>query len=160
MVPVGDQVFLAAVDDPEIGRELYGIRGDPPPPGEGWLKNLSTRGRVGTGDEAMIAGFIVKGGRLPVLIRGIGPSLAAFGILGVMNDPQLQLYSGATPIASNDDWRDSQEAEILATGKAPGDNRESAIVIELDEGAYTAIMTGVGGTTGIGLVEINDLLPK
>jgi hypothetical protein len=108
----------------------------------------------------MIAGFIVKGGRMPVLIRGIGPSLAAFGIPGLINDPQLQLFSGSTLIATNDDWRDTQEAEILATAKAPGDNRESAIVIELDEGAYTAIMTGVGGTTGVGLVEINDLLDR
>jgi hypothetical protein len=119
------------------------------------LSNVSTRGLVLTGNNVMIGGFIVTGTTpLNVLIRARGPSLAAFGVPGVLLDPVLNLYSGQTVIASNDNWGSaSNAAAISASGLAPTDSREAAILITLNPGAYTAIVTGAGGTTGVAIVE-------
>ncbi|MEY2490343.1 MAG: hypothetical protein QOC70_2285 [Verrucomicrobiota bacterium] len=121
--------------------------------------NIATRVFVDTGERVPIAGFIVAG-NVPkrVLIRGIGPSLAMNGVPGPLADPTLTLF-GATgnQLQMNDNWRDSQEAEIMATGLAPQNNLESAIVITLSPGSYTAILAGQNGTTGNGLVEVYDL---
>jgi hypothetical protein len=87
----------------------------------------------------------------------LGPTLGGFGVPNTLDDPFLQIFSGATEIASNDDWRDVQETEIEATGFAPGDLAEAGIVIELDEGPFTAIVSGVGGTTGNAIVEVFEL---
>ncbi len=124
------------------------------------LANISTRGKVATGDKVMIGGFIVSGEESAnVLIRAIGPSLAAAGVPGTLADPQLDLYDiQGTKINSNDNWRDSQQSEIEATGLAPADDHESAIRTTLAPGAYTAIVSGVGGTAGLGLVESYNLL--
>ena len=123
------------------------------------LGNISTRGFVGTGDDVMIGGTIIVGG-LParVLFRAIGPSLTNFGVPNALGDPVLELHDGnGQLVAANYNWRDDQEAEILATGIPPSNNLESAIVRDLPAGAYTAIVRGTNNTTGVALVEVYNL---
>ena len=121
--------------------------------------NISTRVLVGSGDDVAIAGFVVTGNEPKrVIIRAIGPSLRSAGISNALPDPMLELHdSRGAVIASNDNWKDTQEVEIRATGLAPADDRESAIVRALSPGAYTAIMRGKAGGSGIGLIEGYDL---
>jgi hypothetical protein len=125
------------------------------------LANISTRGFVATGDNVMIGGFIVGAsgtGQSKVIIRAIGPSLSAAGISGALQDPILELHNGAGAlIATNDNWRDTQQAEIQATHIPPTDIRESAIVRTLTPGNYTAIVRGKNGSAGVGLVELYAL---
>src|SRR5450432_631650 len=126
------------------------------------LINLSTRLRVLTGDNVLDAGFIVLGaGSKSVLIRGLGPSLADAGLMGTLADPTLELHSGATDaiIATNDNWKDTQQAAIESTGIPPAHDSESAMVVTVTQGAYTVIERGKNDTTGIGLVDIYDLAP-
>lgn len=125
------------------------------------FQNLSARAHVFTGEQILIAGFIIAGSEdKMVLIRGLGPSLAGFGIPGVLGDPTLSLYNqSATLIATNDNWKDSQQAQIEATGLAPPNDAEPAILASLAPGAYTAFLQGKGGTTGISLAEIYDVDP-
>jgi hypothetical protein len=115
--------------------------------------------RVQTGDNVGIGGFIISGS-VPkrVLIRAIGPSLTRYGITDPLIDPVLELHgpAGFTTVL-NDNWRDSQQAEIEATGIPPVNDLESAILRDLTPGAYTAIVRGNGGTSGVGLVEVYDL---
>jgi hypothetical protein len=120
--------------------------------------NISTRGKVLTDFDVMIGGFVI-GGSEPqtVVVRGIGPSLASFGISRPLSNPKLVLVSMAsqTAIASNDDWGSADNAAaIQSSGFAPSDPKESAIHITLQPGAYTAILSGVDGGTGTGLVEV------
>jgi hypothetical protein len=121
------------------------------------LLNISTRGRVGTGDDVLIGGFINRGGGRLVL-RAIGPSLGALGVPSPLADPVLTLkdINGVT-LATNDDWQSSQAADITATGLAPADNAESAILTSLAPGSYTAIVSGKGSATGIALVEVYQI---
>jgi hypothetical protein len=123
------------------------------------LKNISTRASVQTNQDVAIGGFIVTGsGPKRVLIRAIGPSLTAAGVSGALADPTLELHAaGGALIASNDNWRESQQSDIQATGIPPTDDAEAAIVATLNPGNYTAIMAGKNGGTGVGLVEIYDL---
>lgn len=121
------------------------------------LANISTRGFVQINDGAMIGGFIIGSGANSgtFLIRAIGPSLAAAGIPDPLVDPTLDLYdSQGTPVGSNDEWQSDQQAAIEATGLAPRDAHESAILADLLPGAYTAIVLGKDGTSGVGLVEV------
>jgi hypothetical protein len=128
------------------------------------LANISARATVGTGDQVLIAGFIVVGNpgqSRRVIVRGIGSSLKAGGvpIPGRLANPLIELHntSGAT-MAVNDDWRTgSQTVEIQSLGLAPGDDREAVLVATLPVGAYTAILRGANGSTGIGLVEVYDV---
>ena len=124
--------------------------------------NISTRVLVGSGDNVAIAGFIVAGSEAKnVIIRAMGPSLIGAGISNALQDPMLELHdSSGALIASNDNWKDTQQAEIQASGLAPADDRESAIVRTLSPGAYTAIVGGKDGTGGIGLIEGYDLGPS
>src|SRR5215210_1397579 len=117
--------------------------------------NISTRGFVGTGDNAMIAGFIIGAGENPlVVVRAIGPSLTSANIADPLLDPTIELHDGnGAVIAFNDNWRDTQGIALKATTLAPTDDREAAIVASLPPGNYTAIVRGVGDTTGIALVE-------
>jgi hypothetical protein len=121
--------------------------------------NLSTRMRVETGNNVGIGGFIITGSApKQVLLRAIGPSLAHFGVPNVLADPMLELHGpGAFVTVTNDNWRDTQEAEIQATGIPPTDDLESAIMVTLEPGAYTAIVQGRNNTSGVGLVEVYDL---
>jgi hypothetical protein len=117
--------------------------------------NIATRLFVGTGENVLIGGFIITGNaQKVVIIRAIGPSL---GIPGALQDPILTLNNSAGGIVSNDDWRGTQEQIIKNTQIPPVDDREAAIVIGLDPGNYTAILSGKDNTTGIGLVEVYDL---
>lgn len=128
-----------------------------PPPTQ--LLNISTRLRVRTGDDVLIGGFIVTGTEnKKVVVRGLGPSLAAQGVSGVLSNPVLELHgSTGELIASNDDWKDFQQDQIEATKIPPGNDREAALVANLPPAAYTAILNGKDGSTGIGLVEVYDL---
>jgi hypothetical protein len=128
-----------------------------PAPAPAEAQNISTRLRVETGDKLMIGGFIVTGNtQKKVVIRGMGPSLGS-GMTNLLADPVLELRdaSGAL-IRKNDNWKDDQRSEIEGTVYQPPDDREAVIVATLDPGAYTALLTGKGQTTGIGLVEIYD----
>ena len=90
-----------------------------------------------------------------VLIRAAGPSLTALGVSGALQNPTVQLFNSSNVvILSNDNWKDTQQAAIEATGLAPTDDRESAILATLPAGAYTAIVSGANGTTGIARVDV------
>jgi hypothetical protein len=123
------------------------------------LANLSTRGNVGTGDDVLIGGIILRGDAPQrLIVRAIGPDLADAGVAGVLQDPMLELHdSDGNLFASNDDWRSDQEAEIIATGLAPNDDRDSAILTTLLPTSYTAIVRGKDDSTGIALVEFYKL---
>jgi hypothetical protein len=123
------------------------------------LANIATRGFVNTGDNVMIGGFIV-GGTQPanVLVRAIGPSLTAFGVQGALQDTSLELHDqNGTGVISNDDWRSTQEAQIIATTIPPSNDRESAILATLVPGNYTAIVRGANNTIGLALIEAYNL---
>ncbi len=124
------------------------------------LGNISTRGFVDTGDDVMIGGVILGGATGQVLVRAIGPELADQGVTGALEDTVLELYdkNGGT-IATNDDWKDAQQAAIEATGVPPTDDRESAILMTLAPDSYTAIVRGKDGTTGVALVEVYSIAP-
>jgi hypothetical protein len=123
------------------------------------LANISARGLVQTDDNLMIGGFIVLGpNSQKVLVRAIGPSLSGFGVANPLPDPILELHDGdGALIASNDNWRSTQEAEIIATTIPPSSDLESAIVRNLAPGSYTAIVRGANNTTGVALVEAYGL---
>jgi pectin methylesterase-like acyl-CoA thioesterase len=119
-------------------------------------KNLSTRGRVGTGDHAMIAGFAIGGDQASkVIVRAMGPSLAASGISDPLLDPALELHGAdGSLLFSNDNWRSNDEESIIDSGLPPTDDREAAIIATLNPGSYTAIVRGTGDTVGNALVEV------
>jgi len=122
------------------------------------LINISTRGRVLTGNDVMIGGFVIQGDApQTVVIRARGPSLVPFGIANALANPSLQLVrsSDQVTMAVNDDWGSAANAAAIgASGFAPGNPLESAILVTLDPGAYTAIVTGAAGGTGVGIVEV------
>ncbi len=124
------------------------------------LANISTRGAVGTGSNVMIGGFILgnKTGAANVILRALGPSLTQSGIIAVLGDPTLELRDGnGALVRRNDNWKESQQAQIEATGIAPKNDPESALIAQLAPGAYTAILAGKNGTTGVALVELYQL---
>lgn len=121
------------------------------------LLNVSSRGRVGLGENVLIGGFINRGGGR-VVLRAIGPSLSASGVTDPLPDPVLTLRDiNGTALATNDDWQSSQGADITATGLAPTNNAESAILASLPAGNYTGVVSGKGTATGVALVEIYQL---
>jgi predicted outer membrane repeat protein len=122
------------------------------------LANISTRGFIQTGNDVMIGGFILQGGTGPtqVLLRAIGPSLAAAGITNPLSDPVLELHDGnGATIATNDDWKSSPDvATIQRLGFGPSNDAEAAIYqTGLARGPYTAIVRGKNNGTGVGVVE-------
>jgi hypothetical protein len=129
------------------------------------LANISTRGQVLTDDDVMIGGVIVVGAAPQrVIVRAIGQSLGNAGVPGALQDPTLELHdSNGDVIAFDDNWRDTQQAEIIATGLQPTNDLESAIVTTLPSSpsgiGYTVIVRGVNGTTGVALVEFYALAP-
>jgi hypothetical protein len=163
------QLYTVDLNTGEIVGQGFGI-GPVPQPGDPVVKdistlpqtnvvNLSTRSRVGTGDDVMIAGFIAQGGvSVRLLIRGIGPSLATAGVPNPLADPVLTIFDGnGTQIATNDNWTSNQRSEITVTGLAPKNDLEAAYVAWFPPGSYTAILTGKNGGTGVGLVEVYKL---
>jgi hypothetical protein len=146
------------VESPPSNEVSYIVPGSGENPSH--LANISTRLNVGVDDDVLIGGFIV-GGPVPkrMILRAIGPSLTGAGVSGAMANPTLELHdsTGAT-IATNDNWQTSgQASEISASGLAPTNPLESAIVATLQPGNYTAIVRGVNNTTGIALVEGYEL---
>ena len=127
------------------------------------LANLSTRALVGVGDEIVIAGFIL-GGNPPqaddrIVVRAIGPSLAAAGVANALADPRLELRdSDGALLAANNDWQDDPAAagELTAAGLAPANNLESGLAASLPPGLYTALLFGVNNSAGVALVEVYD----
>ncbi len=136
----------------------------------GLVGNVSTRLPVGTGDNALIEGFIVQGptgSTKKIIVRAIGPSLAPFGIPDALANPTLEVHdANDATVATNDDWRNTQvgglitgdqSADIAGSGVAPSNDFESAIIADLAPGSYTAVVRGVGNTTGTGVVDAYDL---
>ncbi|MSU47681.1 MAG: hypothetical protein EXS37_01055 [Opitutus sp.] len=131
------------------------------------VSNLSTRAQVGVGGDAIFAGFNVgAGGSKTVLIRASGPALAAFGVGGVLADPKIELFSGSEKISENDNWNTpvgSAPPVTPATFSSVGafafsaGSRDAALVAIVSPGSYTAIISGVGGTTGVALLEVYEL---
>jgi hypothetical protein len=132
-----------------------------PPTAPPRLANISTRGLVHSGDNVMIGGFVIGGSSSKtVAIVATGPSLAAFGITNPLANPTLRLVrsSDQAVLASNDDWQAAANAaQLQAAGFAPTHDLESAILIDLPPGAYTAIAEGAGGTTGVSVVGIYEV---
>jgi hypothetical protein len=129
------------------------------------LANLSTRAFVSTGNDIVIAGFVLSegGGNDRIVVRGLGPSLSGFGLSPLLANPTLELRnSDGTLVLTNNDWQDNpgQAAEITAAGLAPANNLEAAVVADLPPDLYTALLAGLNSGTGIGLVEIYDLGPQ
>lgn len=125
------------------------------------LQNISARARVLTGDRILIGGFIIEGNEpRQVMIRAIGPSLQNAGvpIVGRLADPTLELYAGggSSPIASNDNWKESQEAAIAQAGFSMTSDLEAGILRTLPPGNYTTVMRGRNNSSGIGVVEVYD----
>ncbi|HEX8076784.1 MAG TPA: Ig-like domain repeat protein, partial [Chthoniobacterales bacterium] len=166
----GTYRFVASYTGDENNKAIATVCNDPnetvtvtappptPTPTPSQALNLSTRVRVETGSRLMIGGFIITGNQQKsVVLRGMGPSLAKFGITDLLLDPVLQLRgSSGNLIFENDNWKDTQRTQIEGTPFQPTDDRESVIVTTLAPGAYTALLTGKNGTTGIGAVEIYD----
>jgi hypothetical protein len=115
--------------------------------------------RVQTGDNVGVGGFIITGtGPKHLLLRAIGPSLTRYGIVDVLMDPVLELHGpGAFATIINDNWRDTQETQIAATGLPPTNDFESAIDVTLAPGAYTAVVRGRNNASGAALIEVYDL---
>jgi hypothetical protein len=124
------------------------------------LSNIATRGKVLTGADVMIAGFTLMGGDpKTVVIRGIGPSLTAYGVPGALANPTLQVYSGSTVIATNDNWgslNTTDKGVLTSLSLTPTHSLEAAVVLTLPPGPYTAILSGVNKGTGVGLIEVYD----
>jgi hypothetical protein len=125
------------------------------------LANISTRMSVGAGDDVAIAGFVI-GGPVPktLIVLAKGPSLAAYGISNPLANPTLQLIRGSDNalVASNDDWGTAANAaQVRASGFAPSSPLESAVLMTLAPGSYTAIVAGAGGGSGVGIVEVYEL---
>jgi hypothetical protein len=181
-LPPGDSRESAIIADLPAGNYTAIVRGvsnttgvalvevyDLSPDNGSILRNISTRAFVQTGDNVMIGGFIVKGTTpKSVIVRAIGPELGAppYNVPNALADPTLELHDGTGAlIASNDNWLHTiiggiittdQSRDIVNSGYAPGDGRESAIIADLLPGNYTAIVRGVSNTTGVALVEVYD----
>jgi CSLREA domain-containing protein len=135
--------------------EVYDLSVDAPSK----VVNISTRGFVQTGDNRLIGGFIVSGGtnsNLEVVVRAIGPSLSEAGIANPLTDPFLDLRdANGNTLRTNDNWKDDRNAgKVTEFGLAPKNDLESALYLILPPGAYTGIVSGNGGSTGVGLVEV------
>ncbi len=126
------------------------------------LINASARAYVGTGADLLIPGFVIAGeGTVKMLVRAVGPGLAAFGVPGTLADPQITLYSGSTAIAANDDWGNAANAADIAATSArvgafalPAGSQDAVLLVSLSAGAYTAVVSGAGATTGTVIVEL------
>lgn len=137
--------------------EVYDLDNQPAP---SRLANIATRGIVQTGDNVMIAGFILNNNPATIVVRAIGPSLAAAGVPGALADPALEIHDGqGNLIGSNDNWQQNafQAVQIQGIGLPPTSPLESAITTTLNAGNYTAVVRGARGTTGVALVEVYDL---
>jgi len=153
-----DDIHPTTGGDHELANEANRLlSGQIPPLGK--ATNISTRGIVGTGEDVLIAGFVISGNQAKkVIVRALGPTLSTLGVGGALADPTMTIVnSNNVVVASNDNWRDTQQSEIAASGYAPPNDLESAIIATLPPGSYTAVVTGKNGGTGIGLVDLYQL---
>ena len=130
-----------------------------PQPTTGQPLNIATRLQIQSGDNVLIGGFIITGpagSTKKVLIRGIGPSLANFGVAGTIPDPFLELHESDGSVVSNDNWKQAPNVAEIPSGFAPSNDLESIIYTTLSPGNYTAILKGAHGEAGVGLVEAYD----
>jgi hypothetical protein len=166
-LPAGNYTAIVRGVDNTTGVALMEVY-DLSPETNSILSNISTRGFVQTADDVMIGGFIVQGtAPKRVIVRAIGPSLTQYGVPNALSNPTLELHDGTgTLIASNNNWATTiiggiitanQVHLIQASGYAPGDGLESAIIADLPPDNYTAIVRGANNTIGIALVEVYDL---
>ena len=170
----GDTVAIGAWDESSAATGIDGNQSDNSAglsgaayvfaglPATATIQNISTRAQVLTAGNVLIGGFIIGGtGTKSILVRGLGATLGDLGVTGFLADPTLDLRNGnQIQIATNDNWKDTQQAEIQATGKAPAHDSEPAILqTSLAPGKYTAILAGKNNTTGVGLVEVYDQDP-
>jgi hypothetical protein len=129
----------------------------------GRLTAVSARARVESGEGRLIAGFVIRGTvAKTVLIRAVGPTLAAQGVSGVLADPQLELYRGGTRIATNNDWGDgsgltSTTFTSVGLGVLPQGSKDAALLVTLLPGAYTAHVFGANDSTGVALIEVYEM---
>jgi hypothetical protein len=167
-IDAGNDAIAPATDQRGLGRffksDIGAFEIQP-----GFVANVSTRLPVGTNENVLIEGLIVQGpggSTKKLIVRAIGPSLVPFGIPDALSNPTLEIHDTNTLIAMNDDWRTTQtggiiagdqSAEIGASGVAPGNDLESAIIANLSPGSYTAVVQGAGGGTGTGVVDAYDL---
>ena len=122
------------------------------------FQNIATRGLVRSGDNALIGGVIIGGNsNKRVVLRGIGPSLAEKNVPNSLPNPAIEVFQGSTKIADNDNWKSSQQADIMATGLAPTRDEEAAVLLDLAPGAYTVVLRGVDNPEGVALVEAYDI---
>jgi hypothetical protein len=145
--------------------EVYELPSDVPSRG-GRIINISTRAVAGNADATMTVGFVISG-TVPkrVLIRGVGPALTQFGVTGALVRPELALFSGATMLAQNSVWGSSPDAPSIAAASAgagafalPANSQDSALIVNLAPGNYTAQVSGGGGSTGVALIEVYEVL--
>ncbi len=126
------------------------------------LMNASTRAYVGTGDAVLIPGFVISGtGTVTLLVRAVGPTLGNFAVSGVLTDPTITLYQGDGVVATNDNWSSGANAAQVSAAAAavgafalPTGSKDAALLVTLPAGAYSAVVSGVGATTGTALVEV------
>ncbi len=165
MSPTTSDREVLAADDIAGAQAIYGVGAPlptptPTPTPTANLVSISTRMKVGTGDDVLIGGFVIKGTQpKKLLLRGIGPTLAQYGVNGTLADPILELrdVTGAL-VAANDNWQaGGQVSEITAAGKAPPNAAEAALIATLNPGSYTAIIRGANDSTGVALVEGYEL---
>ncbi len=148
------------LDVSQLPAELLPVTAAASPTGQ--LANLSTRAQVGVDGNVLIPGFVLSGPTArTVLVRAVGPGLAAFGVGGLLADPTLTVFRGATVIATNDNWQEQTNAPAVATAAAQAGafalangSRDSALVLTLEPGSYTFQVAGAGRTTGVALVEV------
>ena len=151
-----DHTFVKAQTDNAYPPATYTVSGNSSCGGQ--LLNISTRQEVSLGEKVSIGGFIISGtAPKTVLLRGMGPSLSARGVTGVLQNPTLELHEPDGTVVRNDDWNDTNAAAIKATGLAPKHDTESAILETLQPGAYTVVLAGKNDSSGVGLVEVYDL---
>ncbi|BET65708.1 hypothetical protein ASA1KI_06260 [Opitutales bacterium ASA1] len=142
--------------------EVYDVSGDT---SDSRLVNISGRARVGIGGDILIPGFVVDGADTRrYLVRAVGPTLADFEVGDVLLDPKLTVFSGPNPVATNDDWNSGNDIAAIAAATAavgafelPPGSKDAVALLELPTGAYTIQVEGVGGTTGVALVEIYEV---
>jgi hypothetical protein len=125
------------------------------------LLNVSTRGLVQGGENVLIAGFVIGGtGQIgtSILVRALGPSLSNFGVTNALPDPVLEVRDASgVLLASNNNWKDTQEEAITNSHLAPSNDKEAAVLIPLHGGAFTAVVGSATGAPGIAVVEVYNL---
>jgi len=159
-IDLDGEVYVMTKGDGRIRR----VAAVPAPPAvTGRMINVSTRGRVETGDRILIAGFVVEGGPRRVVIRGVGPALGNLAVADFLVDPEIIVLRGSTVVATNDNWGQGvNAASFAATAATSGafpyaaGSADAGLLLDLDAGAYTVQLRGRNGGTGVALVEVYE----